>query len=70
MENPTTNNTPAEEEVKQEESTTQAAADGERTLGIGEENKEGEGKSWVSETLSLIIAKPVDQSRSNSQSDY
>lgn len=44
MENPTTNNTPAEEEVKQEESTTQVAADGERTLGIGEENKEGEGE--------------------------
>ena len=45
MENPTTNNTPAEEEVKQEVSTTQAAADGEeRKMGEGEENK-GEGKS-------------------------
>lgn len=44
MENPTTNNTPAEEEVKQEVSTTQAAADGgERNLGDLEENK-GEGE--------------------------
>jgi len=56
MENPTTNNTPAEEEVKQEETTTQVAADGERTLGIGEENKEGEGKSWVRHLAWLLLS--------------
>ena len=44
MDNSTTKNTPAaEEEVKQEVSTTQAAADGEERKGEGEENK-GEGK--------------------------
>ena len=47
MSDPTTNNTPAEEEVKQETPTSQAFAEGEeRKIGLdGEENK-GEGKSW------------------------
>ena len=46
MSDPTTNNAPAEEEVKQETPTSQAAAEGEeRKIGMdGEENK-GEGKS-------------------------